>query len=265
MPAEISCEIADHVAFVRLDRAEKFNALSMSMMRDLVATAGRLRRDRSVRAVVLSGAGPAFCAGIDTSVLAGGLPSVARSFVPQPFRGTNLFQEACWAWRRIPAPVLAVVHGHCYGAGLQLALGADLRLTTPDAKWSVMEAKWGLIPDMSGVHALTQLVGLDVAKELTMTARTFSGQEAHDLGLATRVASDPHLAAGELIDQILTRSPDSVAATKRIFESAWPGRARHSFSRERIEQARLLMARNTKIIRSAATSKTTPEFAPRGS
>ena len=263
MSPEVTCEIADSVAFVRLNRPEKLNALSLSMLRDLIGIAHRLRRDTAVRAVVLSSEGAAFSAGIDTSVLTGGLKSFGGAFLPRPWRGSNLFQEACWAWRKIPAPVLAVVHGHCYGAGLQLALGADFRISTPDARWSVMEAKWGLIPDMSGVHALSQLVGLDVAKELTMTARTITGEQAHRLGLVTRVAADPHLAAGELIDEILTRSPDSVAATKRIFEDTWPGRTRHTFARERIEQARLLMATNTKIVRAAGAARTLPEFAAR--
>lgn len=263
MTSEITCEIADQVAFVRLNRPDKFNALSMPMLQELVATAHRLRRDASVRAVVISGEGPAFCAGIDTSVLSSGLPGVLGAFLPRPWRGTNTFQEACWAWRRIPAPVVAVVHGHCYGAGLQLALGADFRISTPEAKWSVMEAKWGLIPDMSGVHALTQVVGLDTAKELTMTARTVTGAQARELGLVTRVAADPHLAAGELIDEILTRSPDSVAATKRIFERSWPGRARSTFGRERVEQLGLLLAKNTKIVRAAARSETPPVYAPR--
>lgn len=263
MSEEIQCEIAGEVAFVRLARPEKFNALSLPMLKGLIATAHQLRKDTAVRAVVLSGEGPAFCAGIDTSVLAGGLPVVLPSFVPRPWLGTNVFQEACWAWRRIPAPVVAVVHGHCYGAGLQLALGADFRFSTPDAKWSVMEAKWGLIPDMSGVHSLAQLVGLDTAKELSMTARTITGAEAKHLGLVTHVAADPHLAASELIDEILTRSPDSVAATKRVFEAAAPGRARHTFARERIEQARLLLATNTKIARQAAKEKVAPAYAPR--
>ena len=263
MPAEISCEIADHIAFVRLNRPEKLNALNLPMLRGLVSTAHSLKSDRSLRAVVLSGTGPAFCAGIDLEVLAGGLGAFGASFVPRPGRGTNTFQEACWAWRRVPVPVIAVVHGHCYGAGLQLALGADFRVSTPDAKWAVMEAKWGLVPDMSGVRSLAQVVGIDTAKELTMTARTLTGEQARDLGLVTRVSTDPHVAAGELIDEILTRSPDSVAATKRLFEATWPGSSRRAFARERIEQARLLLGKNTRIVRAASASKTTPEYAPR--
>lgn len=264
MTEHVTTVVADQIAFVRLDRPEKMNALSLPMLKELVATAHRLRGDTGLRGVLISGEGSAFCAGIDTSVLAGGLKSLGGPFLPRPWLGTNVFQEACWAWRRIPVPVIAVVHGHCYGAGLQLALGADFRVSTPDAKWSVLEAKWGLIPDMSGIQALKQLVGMDVAKQLTMTARTLTGEQARELGLVTQVAADPHIAASELLEEILVRSPDSVAATKRIFEDTWVAGARRTFARERIEQARLLMARNTRIVRAAASSKTTPDYAPRG-
>lgn len=263
MPEVLTVDVADHIAFVRLNRPEKMNALNLPLLAALVAAAHRLRGDRALRGVLLAGEGPAFCAGIDLSVLSGGLAGFGRNFVPRPRRGTNLFQEACWAWRRVPVPVIAVVHGHCYGAGLQLALGADFRVSTPDARWSVMESKWGLVPDMSGIRALAQLVSIDVAKQLTMTGRTITGEQARDLGLVSLVAADPHPAASELLEEILQRSPDAVAATKRIFEDTWPGSARKTFARERIEQARLLMTRNTRIVRSAAAAKETPQFAPR--
>lgn len=263
VPEQLSVDVADHVAFVRLSRPEKMNALDVPTLQELVATAHRMRADRTLRGVLLSGDGPAFCAGIDLSVLSGGLTGFGRNFVPQPWRGTNLFQEACWAWRRVPVPVIAVVHGYCFGAGLQLALGADFRVSTPDAKWSVMESKWGLVPDMSGIRALAQLVSIDVAKQLAMTGRTISGEQARELGLVSRVAGDPHPAASELLEEILQRSPDAVAATKRVFEDTWPGSARRTFARERIEQARLLMTRNTRIVRAAAAARERPEFAPR--
>ncbi len=263
MPPLVTCEIADAVAFVRLDRPEKMNALTLQTVSELIATARRLRADRSVRAVVLSGNGDAFCAGLDFATVFKSPGAIAMGFVPIPWRGTNAFQEACWAWRRIPAPVIAVVHGHCLGGGLQLALGADFRISTPDAKWSVLEAKWGLVPDMSGIRSLSQLVGIDVAKRLTMTGVSITGTEAHALGLVTAVAADPHLAAGELVEQITLRSPDAVAATKRLFEDTWGRGERHTFARERWEQARLLIAGNTKVARTANARKETPQFAPR--
>ena len=122
--------------------------------------------------------------------------------MPNPLRGTNLFQEACWAWRRVPVPVVAAVHGHCYGGGLQIALAADLRMTTADAQWSVMEAKWGLVPDMGGVQALSQQVRMDVAKRLTMTGEVVSGERAVELGLASEVHDEPFVAATRFLEQV---------------------------------------------------------------
>ena len=190
-------------------------------------------------------------------------PRVARSFVPNPWRGTNLFQEACWAWRRVPVPVVAAVHGHCYGGGLQIALAADLRFTTADAQWSVLEAKWGLVPDMSGIQALSQQVRMDVAKRLTMTGEVVSGERAVDLGLASEVHADPVAAATAFIEQVATRSPDAVAATKRLFGRTWSSSDRRTFARERIEQAKLLATKNTTIAREAAMKRAVPAFDPR--
>ena len=127
---------------------------------------------------------------------------IATSFVPRPWRGTNTFQEACWAWRRLPVPVIAAVHGHCLGGGLQIALAADFRFATPDSRWSVLEGKWGIIPDMSGVRSMAELVGIDVAKQLTMTAEVISGKEARELGLVTGLDADPLAAADALIRQL---------------------------------------------------------------
>ena len=185
MPAtthsHVTCTVTDGIAEVRLDRPEKLNALTLQILDDLVGTARTLRRDKSLRAVVISGEGDAFCAGLDFAHVLKQPTRIVTSFVPNPLRGTNTFQEACWAWRRLPVPVIAAVHGHCLGGGLQIALAADFRVATPDSQWSVLEGKWGIIPDMSGVRSLKELVGIDVAKRLTMTAEVVSGKEAHDL------------------------------------------------------------------------------------
>ncbi len=263
MPSPVTCRVEGAVAHVRLDRPEKLNALTLDTLGALVSTARSLARDRSLRGVVLAGEGDSFCAGLDFATVLGDPPRVARSFVPLPWRGTNLFQEACWAWRRLPVPVVAAVHGHCYGGGLQIALAADLRMTTPDARWSVLEAKWGLIPDMSGIHALKQQVGLDVAKRLTMTGEVVDGSRAVELGLASEVHEDPVAAAEAFLAQVATRSPDAVAATKRIFERTWTSGPRRTFARERVEQARLLATRNTRVAREAAMQRVAPAFGPR--
>jgi enoyl-CoA hydratase/carnithine racemase len=263
MSSPVTCRTAGGVAHVRLNRPDKLNALTLDTLDGLVRAARALATDRRLRGVVLAGEGESFCAGLDFATVLADPPRVARAFVPRPWRGTNLFQEACWAWRRLPVPVVAAVHGHCYGGGLQIALAADLRMTTADAQWSVLEARWGLVPDMSGVHALKQQVGMDVAKRLTMTGEVVDGTEAVALGLAGAVHADPVAAAEAFLEQVATRSPDSVAATKRLFERTWTSGPRRTFARERLEQARLLASRNTTIAREAATKRVPPEFRPR--
>jgi enoyl-CoA hydratase/carnithine racemase len=261
--SHVTCHVRDGVAQVRLDRPEKLNALTLQMLDDLVSTAHALRRDKTLRAVVVAGEGDAFCAGLDFGSVLRQRAKIVTSFVPRVWRGTNTFQEACWAWRRVPVPVIAAVHGHCLGGGLQIALAADFRFATPDSQWSVLEAKWGIIPDMSGIHSLAEMVGMDVAKKLTMTADVISGKEARELGLVTGLDANPLAAAAALIRQLKGRSPDQLAAAKRIFNDTWTASPRRTFSRERIEQAWLLAARNTKVAREAATKRIPPEFRPR--
>lgn len=262
--SNVTCTVRDGVAHVRLDRPEKLNALTLDILDDLVTTARMLRRDRTLRAVIVAGEGDAFCAGLDFATVLRQPRRILTSFVPRPWSGTNTFQEACWAWRRLPVPVIAAVHGHCLGGGLQLALAADFRIATPDSTWSVLEGKWGIIPDMSGVRSLSELVGIDVAKRLTMTAEHLSGKEALDLGLVTELDADPVAAAERLAASLALRSPDQLAAAKRLFDDTWFAGSRRTFSRERIEQARLLVARNTKVAREAAFAKAAPQFGPRG-
>jgi enoyl-CoA hydratase/carnithine racemase len=260
----VTCTVEDGVAQVRLDRPDKLNALTLDILDDLVATAQALRKDRTLRAVVLAGEGDAFCAGLDFGSVLRQPARVAARFVPRPLRGTNTFQEACWAWRRLPVPVIAAVHGHCLGGGLQIALAADFRFATPDSQWSVLEGKWGIIPDMSGIRSLAELVGIDTAKRLTMTAEVLSGKEAFDLGLVTGLDADPHAAAAALVGRLKGRSPDQLGAAKRLFNDTWTASPRRTFARERVEQAWLLAARNTKVAREAALKRIPPEFGPRG-
>ncbi len=263
MPELVTCTVADGIAHVRLDRPDKLNALTLQTLDELVATARRLRADRTLRAVVISGEGASFCAGLDFGTVMKQPGGIARAFVPRPWRGTNTFQEACWAWRRLPVPVIAAVHGHCYGGGVQIALAADFRFATPDSEWSVLEARWGLIPDMSGIQSLKELVGIDTAKRLTMTAQKLSGKEAADLGLVTELAADPVAAAHDRAAEIAQRSPDSVAAAKRLFNATWTSSPRATFARERVEQLVLLATANTKAAREAAFKKVAPVFGPR--
>ncbi len=262
MPNHIALRIDGDIAHVTLDRPEKLNSLSIDMLQELVRVAGELRRNRDIRAVVLSGNGDVFSSGIDVNALSGGV-SALRYFLPIPFRGTNLFQEACWAWRRVPVPVVAVVHGRCYGAAIQLALAADFRFATPDCEFSVMEAKWGLVPDMSGSATLAEVVGIDRAKLLTMTADVVDGLTAERYGLITATAADPHAAALDLITRIGKRSPDAVAGAKRLLNAAFSSSPLHAFAIERRTQLRLLVGRNSAVARKAGMQKVLPKFGPR--
>lgn len=244
-----------HVAYVTLARPEKRNGLDLEMLRALAETPARIARERDVRAVILQGAGPAFCAGLDFAAVAkaGPVPT-ALAFAKLP-GSLNLFQRACWAWRELPVPVIAVLHGACFGGGLQLALAADFRIAAPDAELSVMEGKWGLVPDMTGTVTLRELVGMDVAKRLTMTAEVIGAERAHGYGLVTEVADHPLAAAEALAAQLATRSPDAVAFTKRLFHETWTAGARRAFWRETVLQARLMAGANHKIARSANLAK----------
>lgn len=259
----VTCETSGGVAEVRLHRPDKLNALTIDTLDQLVETGRRLARDRALRGVVIAGEGESFCAGLDFATVLRDPARVGRAFVPRPWRGTNTFQEACWVWRRVPVPVVAAVHGHCYGGGLQIALGADFRTSTPDARWSVMESKWGLVPDMTGIRSLAQLVGMDTAKRLTMSGEVLTGEQARDLGLVSEVSAVPVVAAHALLAPMLTRSPDALAQAKRLFETTWQAGPRRTFARERLAQARLLAARNTVIARKAAMTGAPADFRPR--
>ncbi|MGO1276829.1 MAG: crotonase/enoyl-CoA hydratase family protein [Corynebacterium variabile] len=254
------------IAHVRLNRPEKLNSLTLGVLDELIAIAGTIRADRSVRAVVIAGEGRSFCTGLDFASAMKKPQALAASFVPRPWRGTNQFQEACWAFRRLPVPVIAAVHGHCFGGGLQLAMAADWRFTTADAQWSILESKWGLIPDMSGLQSLAQQLRADVLKRLTMTGETVDGSRAVEFGLASEVTAegtDPVDAAVELAAQIATRSPDATAYGKKLVDETWARGARATFALERIRQFRLLVASNTKVAQKAAAKKVAPVFARR--
>jgi enoyl-CoA hydratase/carnithine racemase len=223
----VRIDLKDGVADVRMIRTDKMNAIDNAMFEALVEAGKVLCADRAVRAVVLSGEGRAFCAGLDMGSFAAmaGPPRSGEAPVQNLFErgpsGANRAQLAAWIWQEVPVPVIAAVHGVAYGGGLQIALGADLRIVAPDARMSVMEVKWGLIPDMSASQTLRRLVPIDVAMELTFTGRVFSGTEAKELGLATRLSDNPLQDALALAAEIAGKSPDAIRAAKRLFEESW--------------------------------------------
>ena len=227
-PAErVTVAVKDGVADVRLNRPDKLNALDQAMFDALVETSAKLAADPSIRAVVLSGEGRGFCAGLDfmsfqSMAGEGTRGDVSRLGDRSAGRITNLGQQAAYGWAEMPAPVIAAIHGVALGGGFQIALGADIRVVAPDAQLSVLEIRWGLVPDMTGTYTLPRLVGLDVAKELTFSGRMVSGEEAVKLGLATRVSADPRQEALKLAAQIASSSPDAIRASKRLLsQSGW--------------------------------------------
>ncbi|MGH3349989.1 MAG: crotonase/enoyl-CoA hydratase family protein [Nocardioides sp.] len=259
----VTTEINDGIAQVRLNRPDKLNALTLELLQELVDTAKELGKNHDLRAVVIAGEGDAFTAGLDFASVLRDPKKIVGAFVPRPFRGTNLFQESVWAWRRLPVPVIAAVHGHCLGGGVQIALGADFRIAEPESQWSVLEGKWGIIPDMTGIRSLSEVVGIDTAKKITMTAEQFNGERAFELGLVTELSADPVATATAFARKLCERSPDQLAATKRLFNDTWYAPIKRTFSRERIEQLKLLFGENTKIAREAAFKRERPTYKPR--
>ncbi len=237
MADRVTVSIAGGVADVRLNRPDKLNALD-GLMFSAIAEAGTgLATDRSVRAVVLSGEGRGSCAGLDMAsfaAMAEGDGQAATADLGERPDGciANLGQQVAHVWSEVPVPVIAAVHGVALGGGLQIALGTDLRLVAPDARLSVMEIRWGLLPDMTGTVTLPRLVGIDVAKELAFTGRMVSGTEAATLGLATRVSDDPHAEAMALAADIAARNPHAVRGIKALLDASGQRPPAESFREE---------------------------------
>lgn len=227
MPPVVQVEaLARGVRVVRLNRPAKLNALNMAMFEELRDAALSVGADASTRAVVLTGSGRAFCAGLDARSMS--MRSAEKLLARDDALGCNLAQAVSYLWRRVPAPVVCSINGPCLGGGFQIALGADMRFAAPTAKFSVMESKWGLIPDMGlTVSALPESVPRDKAKELTMTGRVFDATEALALGLVTRVVEDPEGAALQLAEDLTRQSPDALRGAKRLLDAAYDARLLH--------------------------------------
>jgi enoyl-CoA hydratase/carnithine racemase len=256
----VRVEVADHVAVVTLTRPDKHNALDIAMFEAIVAAAEQVATEPGVRAVVLHGDGPSFCSGLDLASLMSSGDGLSGSLVELAGSVPNRFQRVAYDWVTLPVPVIAAVHGNCLGGGLQIALGADIRIATPDARLSVMEVKWGLVPDMSLTQTLPRLVGIDLAKELVYTARVFSGEEALRLGVVTRLAEDPLAAALDLAGELAGRSPDAIRGAKRLLDQSW-GKPREVGLRLEAEiQSRLIGSPNQMAAVIAGMSKQEPEF-----
>lgn len=261
---------ADGVVELQLARADKMNALDPAMFDALVEAGQALRDDRNVRAVVIAGRGKAFCAGLDmasfermgqgaaSDVL--GAAAGSTDLIARTHGIANAAQQVAMVWREVPVPVIAAVHGVAFGGGLQVALGADIRLVAADTKLSVMEIKWGLVPDMAGMVLMRELARTDVVRELTFTGRIFSGEEAVRLGLATRVAADPLAEALQMAHEIATKSPDAIRAGKRLLNASLAHSAAELLIAESVEQQALIGSPNQLEAVKANIERRAPQF-----
>jgi len=241
----VTIDIVNGIADVRMNRADKRNALDNAMFTSLAAAGEYLKTNSEIRAVVLSGDGASFCAGLDFGsfqAMAQGPKSDGNvnAGVMTEGRITHLAQQVCWVWQEVPVPVIAAVHGHALGGGMQIALGADIRYVHPETQLSVREVHWGLIPDMTGTLMLSRLVRPDIAKELVFTAKIISGKEGYEIGLATHLSENPHADAMVLAREIAGRSPDAVRGAKKLLNLQANDGAAQQFANEREVIGRLI-------------------------
>lgn len=243
----VQISIEDGIAIVTLNRPEKYNGLDMPMFNAITDAAKSLKKDRSVRAIILNGSGEAFCSGLDVKTVSKNPVNFLKLLFKPGRKISNLAQDVGYLWRGVPAPVIVVTHGYCFGGGFQIALGADFRFSTADCEFSIMESKWGLIPDMSLAVTLRELISIDLAKELTMTARRFSGTEAREMGLVSRVCDDPMAEALAFARELAERSPDAVAASKLLFNKTWSATDKDALDWETRLQKKVLGRANQRI------------------
>ena len=261
MSDRVEITVNDHVAEVMLNRPDKFNALDVEMFQALDRAARTIADDSSVRAVVLHGAGDNFCAGIDINVLQGGGEQVATTLLA-PVKGSpaNLAQRAAYAWRELEVPVICALQGVTFGGGFQIAMGADLRYAAMNTQLSVMESKWGLIPDMALSTTLRDIVPPDRVKELAWTARIFGAEEALQLGVITAIRDEPLVAARQMAKTISDTSPEAIRGVKQLVNSAWSLREEDSLALEARLQQRIMGSPTQIEAVRANLEKRRPEF-----
>ncbi|WP_293576797.1 crotonase/enoyl-CoA hydratase family protein [Phaeobacter sp.] len=258
--ARVSVTIENHIAHVTLTRGDKMNALDPEMVDEIIA-AGHSLLDSPARAVVLSGEGKSFCAGLDVASFAQmGLQDPTDWLMTRSHQDANEMQEMALVWRRLPMPVIAALHGVAFGGGLQLALAADMRICAPDARLSIMEMKWGLLPDMGGMVLLPRLLRSDVLRRLTYTAEEISALQALDWGLVTELDDDPLERAQALATKIAGQSPRAIRAAKALIERAETAGREEVLIEESRLQASLLGKPEQMEVVAAQMQKRAPKF-----
>ena len=262
----VTISIEDGIADVRMNRADKRNALDNAMFTSLAAAGDYLKTLPDLRAVVLSGDGASFCAGLDFGSFqamaqgSSGQGGSVNAGAMSDGRITHLAQQVCWVWQEVPVPVIAAVHGHALGGGMQIALGADIRIVHPDTQLSVREVHWGLIPDMTGTLMLSRLVRPDIVKDLVFSARVFSGAEGFELGVVTRLSKTPQADAMDLAQEIAGRSPDAVRGAKKLINLMANDGAAQQFAAEREVIGKLIGGANQVEAVMSHFEKRPPKF-----
>ncbi len=249
------------IAHVVLNRADKRNALDQAMLEAIADTIGQLSNARETRAVVLSGDGEAFCAGLDFMSFAAMLQNPdSVDFMARSHNDANLFQHASTGWRDLPMPIVTALHGVAFGGGFQIMLGADIRVAAPDTRFSIMEAKWGLVPDMGGMALMPALARQDIVRRLTYTAEIFDATQALEWGFVTEVADNPLARAMELAEQIAARSPDGTRASKQLISDTWGADRASTLMAESVAQKSVLGRENQTEAVMANFEKRPPNF-----
>lgn len=258
--ALLRIEKKNGIATVYLNRPDKRNAMSFALLQELVTTAKKIQKDRSIRCVILTGEASVFSAGIDLADLNNPKNRAYAAWeLIKP--GQSLFQKAFLIWQELPVPVIAAIEGYCFGAGMQLALAADIRIAHPQTQMSIMETRWGLVPDMGLTRSIKGVIGVDLAKELSLTARIFDAEYAKDIGLVTHLAETPLVQAELLAEEMMQRSPDALAAVKQVLD-AMQHSPKKSLRLEKIWQLKLLLGKNSQIARKKDKNPDI-EFLPR--
>ena len=265
MSERVLVEVQDGVADVRLNRPEKLNALDNQMFRAIVDAGEGLKNRDDVRAVVLSGEGRSFCAGLDfSSFQAMGNEREENKAEPTvdhlEGRMTHIGQQAAWVWQELEVPVIGAIEGHALGGGFQIAMGPDIRIIHPDTKMSILEIRWGLVPDMGASVTLPSMVGLDVMKEMYFTGKMVSGVEAVELGIATRLDDDPYGAAMELASEIAGKNPEAIRRMKSILNGLSDRTMAERVAAEREHIGALIGSPNQKEAVAAFFEKRPPNF-----
>ena len=248
------------VAQVRFNRPDKMNALDPAQFEAIIAAGEELRGMKGLRAVVLAGEGRAFCAGLDVSSFTAAADGERKPLTERTHGNANTFQEVAMTWRKCPVPVIAAVHGVCFGGGLQIASGADIRVVHPATRMAIMEMKWGLVPDMGGYHLWRGLVRDDVLRELVYTNREFTGEEAQVYGLATHITEDPLGKANDIANEIASRNPEAIRGAKRLSDVMLDQLGDEILMAESVEQAAVMRRPNQIEAVMAGMQKRAPRF-----